>query len=268
MGSIYQCKVEGLFKITSRETATVNSTSRLHSHLQSNNDVKGFVADYKALDYFPQGLDKIFRNLQLFRVRFSSICEVTQSDFKPFPELKELDMHENKITILEDGLFDFNPKLVFISFSRNKIFRIESKVFHGLINLEYLYLTHNECIDEFAYNDRDLVKFLVTKTKEACNEKEEPSEESTSSTIEVGSTTTGDYNYYEEDISYDEDFPPRASYRTSGNSSSVQIMFIIIFLVAFAAAGGVFYFLRSYRHRYWIVQFEASFFFKKKKKMY
>ncbi|KAL7017977.1 hypothetical protein ACKWTF_010587 [Chironomus riparius] len=249
MGSIYQCKVDGSFTINSRETATVNSVSRLHSFLQNNNDVIGFVADNKSLNHFPKGLDKIFQNLQLFRIRYTSIHEISQSDFKPFPNLKELDMHENKITVLEDGLFDYNPKLVFISFSKNKIFRIESSVFDNLRNLKYLYLTENECIDTFANNDRDLVELVVTRTKIICNNKDEPTTLAPSATTKSVSTTTEDPNF-EEDYSYYEDYPPRPSYRTSSNGSSLQIMFIIIFLLAIAVAGGVFYFFSAYGYRY------------------
>ena len=249
MGSIYQCKVEGYFTIYSKETAIVDSVSRDHSYLHNNDDVLGFIADHKNLNSFPQGLEKIFKNLQLFRIRYTSIHKVSQSDFKPFPNLKELDMHENEITVLEDGLFDYNPKLVFVSFSKNKLFRIESKVFDNLSTLMYLYLTENECIDTYANNDRDLVEMVVAKTKETCDKKEEPSTVRNDAEVQVLNTTT-EAASCEEDASYDEDFPRHGSYRTSGNSSSLQIMFIIIFILAIAVAGAVFYFFSAFRYRY------------------
>ncbi|XP_070490736.1 uncharacterized protein [Chironomus tepperi] len=251
MGSIYQCRVDSYFSISTRESAKIDMVSGVHAHIHNNNDVTGFVADHKSLRYFPQGLDIHYKNLQLIRIRFTSIHEVSQEDFKPFVNLKELDMHENKITVLEDGLFDYNPKLVFVSFSKNQIYRIGSTVFDNLSNLKYLYLTHNECIDEFANNDRDLVQLIVDRTKDVCNKKEEPSTtEPQPQSTTTTTTITEDSDYYDEDISFDEFIPPRSSYRTSGSTSSLQIMFIFIFVLAIAAAGGVFYFLSAYGYRF------------------
>jgi len=168
LGSIYQCKVVGDLTITLKEQATITSSSKDHYSTKNNDDVLGFVADSKYMKYFPQGLDKVFKNLQLFHIRFTYIQELHQSDMKPFPELKELDLHDNEIKVLEDGLFEFNPKLVFVSFSSNKIAHIGLTVFDGLNNLQYLYLISNACINKGAYLSHSEVLDVIEYAKVEC----------------------------------------------------------------------------------------------------
>ncbi|KAL7017976.1 hypothetical protein ACKWTF_010586 [Chironomus riparius] len=168
LGSIYQCKVVGDLTITLKDQSTITSASQDHSGSKSNDDVFGFVSDNKFIKYFPKGLEKVFKNLQLFHIRFTFIQELHQSDMKPFPELKEIDLHDNDIKVLEDGLFDFNPNLVFVSFSNNKITHIGLMVFNGLNNLKYLYLTSNTCTSRGAYLSRSEVLEVVEYAKIEC----------------------------------------------------------------------------------------------------
>ncbi|XP_070490900.1 leucine-rich repeat-containing protein 24-like [Chironomus tepperi] len=167
-GSIYQCKVVGDLTITLKDQSTITSASLNHSALKTNDDVLGFVSENKYMRYFPSGLEKVFKNLQLIHIKFTYIQELTQADMKPFPELMELDLHDNEIKILEDELFKYNPKLVFVSFSSNKIIHIGLTAFDGLNNLIYLYLTSNACISSGAYRSHSQVLDIIEYAKIQC----------------------------------------------------------------------------------------------------
>lgn len=138
----------------------------------TNDEVIGFVAREKSIEIFPKDVAKFFGNIKLIHISYSHIKELHASDLEAFPNLVELDLHENKIRILEDGLFQYNPNMKFISFSNNKIVHIDSNVFDGLNNLIYLYLTANRCISRGAYKSSSQVMDVIADVKEFCIDSE------------------------------------------------------------------------------------------------
>ncbi|XP_070490691.1 uncharacterized protein [Chironomus tepperi] len=168
VGSIYQCDVDNVLSITSKDQAIIGSASESHYGMRTNSDVSGISMNNKYIQYFPIGLEKIFKNIKLIHAQNNFIQEVDQSDLKHFPELAELNLHNNEIKTIEKGLFDYNPKLVYVSFSNNKIFYIHHEVFDGLKVLTYLYLNSNTCIDKGAYLSRSEVLNVLDYVKSDC----------------------------------------------------------------------------------------------------
>lgn len=94
--------------------------------------------------------------------------EIKQADLKPFPELRKLILHYNLIEVLEDGLFDFNPKLKFISFWSSNIFHIDQNVFANLNHLAYLWLKNNKCINDWAKDSSSDIQAFISRVKVNC----------------------------------------------------------------------------------------------------
>ena len=87
---------------------------------------------------------------------------------KPFPKLIYLSLHQNNIEIIEDGLFDFNPNLEVITLSNNRISHIDQFVFDNLVKLAYLGFDANPCINMEARASQAMVRDIVKITKSKC----------------------------------------------------------------------------------------------------
>lgn len=160
----YECKVKSLV-ISTQSNREVTEVSGAHKSAKVNADVKSFEVEKQTVKFFPQ-LSKIFSGLEIVKVLNSSLSEVKNSDLKQFGgKLKDLQLPENQIEILQGNLFEFNPNLEWISFSNNKLRQIDDGVFNGLTKLKTLHLRKNPCIDEAARNDRNEV-LKVTKSAE------------------------------------------------------------------------------------------------------
>lgn len=169
MTNIYHCYLDSDPKMESLYSSYINSSVGYHKYGKTNNDVIGFESYRRTIKYFPHGLEKIFVNLKLISIWYGRILGITKSELKPFLELVYLSLYENDIRILENGLFDFNPKLEVISLSNNKIYNIGEFVFNSLTNLNYLGLEWNTCINyENRYTDID-IKYVIKHAKEYCH---------------------------------------------------------------------------------------------------
>lgn len=118
--------------------------------------------------FFPQHMDMTFRNLEAIYMNDGILSVLTQSDMKPFPKLKFLDLFENKLEALPAGLFDFNPHLEVVWFSHNRIFEIAENVFDGLKSLQSLYLSGNACIGRSVSANKTEVLELIQQVKAQC----------------------------------------------------------------------------------------------------
>jgi hypothetical protein len=164
----YCCYASNSRRITTRESASINSISGTHLSGLNNSDVDGFYVEYKTINYFPRGLDHFFKNLKAIEIYKSKLREIHQEDLKPFPRLVELILHYNLLEVLEEGLFDFNTDLEYIYFEGNKIVNIKPHVFDHLSRLSYLYLTFNVCIDRYAENSISNVRNVIIDARLQC----------------------------------------------------------------------------------------------------
>lgn len=168
LGNIYRCNVKNSPNIMNQESALVTSTFGVHHSQKTNNEVIGFHAVAKHFQFFPKGLENIFKNIQSIFIHNCKLKEVHQADLQPFSNLIYLYLFGNLIQIIEPGLFEFNQNLEYISIGSNEIIHIDANVFDGLIKLWHLHLNVVACYDKFVCTFSDtqqFIKELKTKCK-------------------------------------------------------------------------------------------------------
>ncbi|KAG5666760.1 hypothetical protein PVAND_014770 [Polypedilum vanderplanki] len=156
--------------ITEKETNVVkiielqNSTTKSFS----SSKVTLFSINSQIVKYFPQNIDKIFKNLQTLTIRNCELKEISQKDLKNFKNLKFLQLARNKIVKIEKNLFKFNPKLELIDLFKNQLKVIDADTFDDLKNLNTLFLVDNKCISKQALSNRNEVLKLIQEIKINC----------------------------------------------------------------------------------------------------
>jgi len=169
LGSIYRCKVVKNPNIITEESAQISGIIGTHKVLKSNNDVLGFVADLKTIQFFPNGLDKFFKNIKIIRINFCKLKEIHQSDLKGFPNLVYFYLLNNEIEVIEAGLFDFNPNLEVVGFFESKIIHIDPNVFDHLTKLRNFWFYHVPCVDQTIFNSTEQVQETIKIVKSNCS---------------------------------------------------------------------------------------------------
>jgi len=166
IGTIYWCDVQNAVNITSLDAAQVDGT---HQAGYNNDNVEALNLNCKGqLHYFPRGFNKFFKNLKAISIYNCSQKEIHKSDLKEFPKLMNFHMPYNNLEILEENLFEFNPKLEAIDLDYNKISHINPNVFDKLTNLRNFHLESNTCINMGASNNPTAVQNVIKAAKTQC----------------------------------------------------------------------------------------------------
>jgi len=158
--------------VKSRDDSFIESAKGAHASLKTIDDVISFNAYNKGVEFFPRGLEKVFKSLRSIYIHFSKIQEVSQADLKPFPNLIYFDIRESEIRFFEDGTFNFNPNLEVVWLTGNKIFHFGLNVFKNLIKLSYLGLTSNMCMNTEVGGNLVEAKALIESVKVKCFDNE------------------------------------------------------------------------------------------------
>ncbi|CAG9798743.1 unnamed protein product [Chironomus riparius] len=133
-------------------------------------ETTGFRIYNKTTQYFPRGLENVFENLKVIEISHGHLRDIRREDLHPFGLLEVLYLYANDIEILEEGVFENNINLKFITLSQNRIIHIDQNVFDNLNQLIHLYLNKNECIDLQADNLNPLEK-VIKATNFMCKSK-------------------------------------------------------------------------------------------------
>lgn len=168
LNTVYECKIQNQVKITSKLGAKIENHNGTHENEKSIDDVTGFWISGKIVNYFPSGLENIFRNLQGIGIYNSHLKQIVKKDLRPFPRLVNLNLAKNDIQEIVKGLFDFNPDLKYIDLKENEITRIHPKTFNNLYSLVYLYLSKNYCIDINIETDSVQFQTFIQNIKTQC----------------------------------------------------------------------------------------------------
>lgn len=166
--SSYTCDVQNNINVVLNEGLTINSAAGTHETGMDNNDVNCFCAYDKSFQFFPRNLDKIFKNLEGIIIGSAHIYEIHQEDLKPFTNLVLFALQLNKIEVIEEDLFKYNPNLKYISLRDNKIKHIHSKVFDNLPQLVTLRLLDNQCINKDSKLNSTAVTVTIKHVKIQC----------------------------------------------------------------------------------------------------
>jgi len=78
----YRCYVSNNLNISSPESQQIDVVTGTHMSGKSNNDEIYFHAEFKHIEYFPRGLEKIFTNLTGIAIWWSQLKEIHQDDLK------------------------------------------------------------------------------------------------------------------------------------------------------------------------------------------
>jgi len=172
VGSIYYCDVSQNLYLTSDESRTIGNIWGSHKYTTSTDDkVLGIRSKGNIIDYFPIGFEKKFRNLKLISFHFGRLKEIRQSDLRPFIYLEMCYLRDNDIQFLEDGLFEYNPELKYVSLENNKIKAVGFYVFAAPSQLKHLYMSSSfdQCIKRDVKDNRNEVNKLIEDIKRVCN---------------------------------------------------------------------------------------------------
>lgn len=168
LGTIYYCSVRNEVSIASLDESILTSVSGLHSRNKSDHDVVGFYIFNKTVSYFPKGLGEIFQNLNSIWIYNCHYKNISQSDVAVYSNLIYLYLGHNDIEVLEQGIFDYNPKLKAVFLHYNKISQIDSNIFDNLSQLVTLDIRSNACINMSAENDIKEVQKIIQNVKNKC----------------------------------------------------------------------------------------------------
>ncbi|KAL7040080.1 hypothetical protein ACKWTF_000256 [Chironomus riparius] len=158
--------------ISAPELVNISLATGTHQNGKTNNHVNLFFAERKGIDYFPQGLDKIFPNLNAIVVKKNKMKEIRASDLRSYWKLIYLSLSSNLIEVLEDGTFDHNTELKYLLFASDKLIHVGLNVFNNLIKLNCISLIENICINTNAVNDVSKVQEVVKNAKTQCRDYE------------------------------------------------------------------------------------------------
>lgn len=131
-----------------------------------------------AFSFIPKGIENFFQSLEVLEFTGSSLQSIEQADLKALINLKYLDLSSNSLKILEDGLFDFNPWLVYVSLNINPLQFVGANIWKPLTNLKFAYFQSCNCIDSYYQNNHNSKTQLETQLRMKC-----PSPESVKETF-------------------------------------------------------------------------------------
>jgi hypothetical protein len=156
------------FSVTSRNevVTTVNDQS---SKDFDGSEVKLLWIHDCTLMFVPEGMGKFFPKLQSLKIWGSKLEKVTKKDLAQFPLITEVSICHNELKFLPGDLFEANPELTFVDFSRNKIRRISSGFLEPLTELQRVHLHSNLCINKVANNQLEITE-TIKNFEENCSE--------------------------------------------------------------------------------------------------
>lgn len=130
---LYTCQVTSA-SITQSDSRTIQSFSGNHLTGKSNDDVVAVWFKKTVVQFFPQGLHRIFPNLISVRIDNCELKEITRDDLTGLQNLEMIYLANNQLTTLPSNLFQNMPKLKKIDFHINNLEFLSSKLMRPLMN--------------------------------------------------------------------------------------------------------------------------------------
>ncbi|CRK99746.1 CLUMA_CG013014, isoform A [Clunio marinus] len=125
-----------------------------HLEGKSDKDIEEIWFNGTTVNYFPQGLNKIFPNLKTVIIDYCGLKSITRRDLVGLENIQMLWCGHNKIASLPDNLFRNMNKLIYISFYDNDLHCMSSEVLKPILknDLKYVDFSENRSIDA-GYRD-------------------------------------------------------------------------------------------------------------------
>ncbi|KAL7027054.1 hypothetical protein ACKWTF_005282 [Chironomus riparius] len=141
----------------------------VHAFEKENKDVKIVQISNQNLLKMPRELELFFPNIEGFFINFCNLSSINKEDLQPYKKLKYFSVRNNLFTRIEGNLFQFSPKLQFVSFGYNKIGEIGNLLLDKLNYLQIASFIKNKCIDRIAINDTSAIGQIKKNFVEKCN---------------------------------------------------------------------------------------------------
>lgn len=117
-----------------------------------DNEIEALDLRSAKLKFMPDGIKKKIPKLKAFRIMSSGLTYVDSENMKQFGiDLLYMNLKDNKITVLDADLFQYNPNLRFIKLDNNPLKFIGPDFFTNLQFLKQIYsvaMTGCECISQ------------------------------------------------------------------------------------------------------------------------
>lgn len=151
---MYTCEAEiRLFG----DPRVVSDVSGSHIGFNTNLNVTGLSIVNQTMRDFLIDVEKFFPNLEVIRVQWTRLGEISVQDLAPFKGLKQISFSNSLIQYINSDLFSHNSQLHSISFDNNPIRHVGHGAFNRLHQLASLRLGNTTCVDVQTDNDRNLV---------------------------------------------------------------------------------------------------------------
>lgn len=147
--SLYTCESFNL-KVMSDDVKLLSIYGE-HNGTMTNDDVMVFSNMFAKSKYLPNGIAKMFPNLERFNVASSGVKFIFRKNFVGFKKLRTLDLRFNEIEVLQDDVFVDLFDLEVLTISGNVIKVLPSMAFVSMMELRYFDASDNE-ITEFDDN--------------------------------------------------------------------------------------------------------------------
>lgn len=152
--NVYTCEAEiRLFG----DPRVVSDVSGSHIGFKTNLNVTGLSIVNQTMRDFLIDVEKFFPNLEVIRVQWTRLGEISVQDLAPFKALKQISFSNSLIQYINSDLFSHNSQLHSISFDNNPIRHVGHGAFNRLHQLASLRLGNTTCVHVQTDNDRNLV---------------------------------------------------------------------------------------------------------------
>lgn len=118
-----------------------------HNETKTNDDVMVFSNIFTRSKFLPNGIAKMFPNLERFNVASSRLNFVFRKNFVGFKKLRTLDLRFNDIEFLPDDVFIDLFDLEVLTISGNLIKKLPSMAFVSMMELRYFDASDNEIVE-------------------------------------------------------------------------------------------------------------------------
>lgn len=149
--TFYTCQPVNTQTIFNGSRISIGCVDGQHAFGKYNDDVKAiYFGSVPNLGFFPQNINKIFKNLNLIIIYNSPMIEITKDDLKPFKNLKYFYLMATGVKIIQENLFLYNPDLLTVWLYNSQITHIHPNALVGLNSLYVLRLDLNSCRTSFG----------------------------------------------------------------------------------------------------------------------
>lgn len=146
----------------------VSEKSTNHLPGYNNSDVQFLEIRNQSLRLSPRNFYLFFPNLVSLDLGHTELEEISNADLFGLSKLKVLQVHYNRLQVIENDLFKYSPSMIQISIDVNQIKHVGHNVFDHLRDLRSIWFGRNTCLSQDVDNNRTAVEILIIDLMRNC----------------------------------------------------------------------------------------------------